>query len=141
MPTRLALRRGGSLMMGELNSPARRKALSASRMFAPTFHVQPEVMRRMDVLRRAINDRHPIRFSYSRADATESQREVRPLGLFFWGKVWTLAGWCQLRDDFRNFRVDRIGTLEVCRGTWTDEAGKALADFLRRCEDETFSER
>lgn len=116
-----------------LPDEAHRQALSTSKLFAPPYHVQPEVQRRLDVLRRAINDRHTLRFSYVRADATESQREVRPLGLFFWGSVWTLAGWCLLRDDFRNFRVDRIGPLEVHDAPWREEAGKALADFLRRC--------
>ena len=36
---------------------------------------------------------------------------MRPLGLFFWGAVWTLAAWCELRNDYRNFRIDRIQKL------------------------------
>ncbi|HET7650240.1 MAG TPA: WYL domain-containing protein, partial [Gammaproteobacteria bacterium] len=36
---------------------------------------------------------------------------IWPLGLFFWGNVWTLAAWCETREDYRNFRVDRIQTL------------------------------
>ena len=37
--------------------------------------------------------------------------EVRPLGLWFWGKVWTLIAWCELRGDFRAFRIDRIAAI------------------------------
>jgi predicted DNA-binding transcriptional regulator YafY len=33
--------------------------------------------------------------------------------LYFWGDVWTLAAWCELRRDFRNFRLDRIDDARV----------------------------
>ena len=33
---------------------------------------------------------------------------MRPLGCFYWSEVWTLAAWCEVREGFRNFRVDRI---------------------------------
>ncbi|MBK9573277.1 MAG: WYL domain-containing protein [Rhodoferax sp.] len=39
---------------------------------------------------------------------TVSQRSVRPLGCFYWGKVWTLAAWCEMRHGFRSFRLDRM---------------------------------
>lgn len=61
-----------------------------------------------------------------------SKRTVRPLGCFNWGKVWTLAAWCDERDDFRNFRVDRIQSSKVLVAGFKQEAGKTLADFLRK---------
>jgi len=45
--------------------------------------------------------------------------------------VWTLAGWCELRQDFRSFRVDRIRTLQTLPEAFRDESGKTLADLLR----------
>ncbi len=59
-------------------------------------------------------------------------RRVRPLGLYFWGDVWTLAAWCELREDFRNFRLDRIVEANITTEHFPDEAGKRLEDFLRR---------
>jgi predicted DNA-binding transcriptional regulator YafY len=57
---------------------------------------------------------------------------VRPLGCFFWGKVWTLACWCESRQDFRSFRLDRMATLQVEEvAPFREEAGKTLADYLR----------
>jgi predicted DNA-binding transcriptional regulator YafY len=61
-----------------------------------------------------------------------SERVVRPLGAFFWGKLWTLTAWCELRDDFRNFRLDRIQGFEVLPQPFEDEPGRTLRDFLRR---------
>ena len=46
----------------------------------------------------------------------------------------TLAAWCELRNDFRSFRVDRVETLEVLDDTFRDEPGKTLADMKRRHE-------
>lgn len=39
-------------------------------------------------------------------------RVVRPLGVWFWGKVWTAVCWCELRQDFRMFRIDRVQNLD-----------------------------
>jgi predicted DNA-binding transcriptional regulator YafY len=60
-----------------------------------------------------------------------NERTVRPLGVFYWGTVWTLAAWCELKEDFRSFRVDRIATLDVLEHRFVDEDGKTLADLLR----------
>ena len=57
---------------------------------------------------------------------------MRPLGCFYWGKVWTLSTWCELRNDFRGFRVDRMDAVEVLPERFRDEAGKTLADLLRQ---------
>jgi predicted DNA-binding transcriptional regulator YafY len=57
---------------------------------------------------------------------------VRPLGAFFWGRSWTLTAYCELRDDFRSFRIDRIRQLELLPDTFDPEPGKNLSDFLHR---------
>lgn len=61
---------------------------------------------------------------------------MRPLGCVYWGEVWTLAAWCEVREGFRNFRIDRIAGLEVLAERFRDEAGKTLADLLRQVDVE-----
>jgi predicted DNA-binding transcriptional regulator YafY len=61
-------------------------------------------------------------------------RTVRPLGLYFWGKVWTLAAWCELRDDFRSFRVDRI-TAPRLGPAFAEDPEKTLDVFLARIRE------
>jgi predicted DNA-binding transcriptional regulator YafY len=61
-----------------------------------------------------------------------SQRTLRPLGCFYWGKVWTLTAWCEERADFRNFRMDRIQSCVLLDSSFKPEPGKTLADFLRK---------
>ena len=60
-----------------------------------------------------------------------SERVVRPLGCIFWGEVWTLAAWCESRDGFRSFRIDRIEALAVLDERFRGEPGRSLADLLR----------
>lgn len=65
------------------------------------------------------------------ADAATSERTMHPLALFYWGAAWTLAVWCELRDDFRNFRLDRIAKLKILDEMYSEEPGRSLADFYR----------
>ncbi len=83
-----------------------------TRLFAPGFHAYARHTPLLDRLRGAINERRVLTLGYAREDGQLSERSVRPLGLFFWGSVWTLAAWCELRNDFRNFRIDRIHDLQ-----------------------------
>lgn len=77
--------------------------------------------------------RSSTRFAIYYRDETgaDTHRTVRPLGLVFWGKVWTLIAWCELRTDFRMFRIDRIAAAEAA-GPFSAEPGRTLADFYSR---------
>ena len=57
---------------------------------------------------------------------------MRPLSLAYFGPVWVLAAWCELRVDFRTFRLDRIEEFAVLADRFRPEAGKTLHDFLKR---------
>ena len=100
------------------------------------LEMTPEVRARIDEIEAAVVARHRLDMAYADAEGRETERTVRPLGLWFWGKVWTLVGWCELRDDFRMFRLDRIGRMDVDTAPFRPERGKTLADFYRLMEDE-----
>ena len=95
----------------------------------------PAVRARIDAIERAVEARRRLALSYVDAEQRPTERVVRPLGLWFWGKVWTLVAWCELRDDFRMFRIDRIVRMEEGGDTFLPERGKTLADFYRGMED------
>jgi predicted DNA-binding transcriptional regulator YafY len=71
-----------------------------------------------------------IRINMVYADEAEAQtkRVVRPLGVWFWGKVWTAVCWCELREGFRMFRLDRIQMLEEL-DRFRPQKGQSLRDF------------
>lgn len=84
----------------------------------------------IDRLDRATETRMALRLSYRDADGEATTRTVRPLGLWFWGKVWTLIAWCELRQDFRMFRIDRIASAEEM-APFRLERDKSLAAFFQ----------
>lgn len=104
-------------------------------IFVPDFHVPRELTDNVEPLRRAIAARHRLRFDYTDKRDAESNRTVRPLGLYFWGHAWTAVCWCELRSDFRNFRPDRMRNVEVLAGVFPDEDGRDLQTFLDQIRD------
>lgn len=89
----------------------------------------------LDRIDHAITHSQRLRIAYADAEGRETERTLRPLGLWFWGKVWTLIAWCELRTDFRMFRVDRIAQLSS-DGTFKPEQGRDLAAFYALMERE-----
>ncbi|MEM9427189.1 MAG: YafY family protein [Pseudomonadota bacterium] len=90
--------------------------------------LDPLTRTRLDDLETAIEARTRLEIGYRSEDGTESERVIRPLGLWFWGKVWTLVAWCELREDFRMFRADRIGTMAEV-GTYQPVPDQSLKAF------------
>lgn len=95
-----------------------------------------EARERIDELEQAVQSQQRLKLAYSDAQGEESSRVVWPLGLWFWGKVWTLVAWCELRDDFRIFRIDRIAAMTAEGGAYPSEPEKSLQEFYRRMEAE-----
>ena len=108
-----------------------RVAAESLALFAPDAGIAPEVRETLQAMRRAVLDRRKLRLRYTDEQGRASERTVRPLGCFFWGAVWTLAAWCELRQDFRSFRIDRVRDIEPLDERFRDEPGRTLADLLR----------
>lgn len=100
---------------------------------AMSSDISAELRARIDALEQAAEQRTRIEMAYRDETGAETARVVRPLGLWFWGKVWTLVAWCELREDFRMFRVDRMAEWTEA-GTFRAERDKSLQAFYRREE-------
>lgn len=111
-----------------------RPELDRQEILVPAFPVSPAVSETLAVLRAAIKRQYKVHFDYRREDEAPSSRTVHPLGLFYWGKVWTLVAWCELRDDFRHFRLDRMQRLANLPDRYPRVPGRTLQDFLAQCE-------
>ncbi|MGV6803855.1 MAG: helix-turn-helix transcriptional regulator [Ruegeria sp.] len=83
----------------------------------------------MAPIRAAIKSRQKLRLAYRRIDGTLTERTVRPLHMEYWGRVWTLTAWCELRHGFRVFRIDLIESVRPLPEIFADEPGKRLADY------------
>lgn len=108
--------------------------LERQEIMVPSFPFSLTVADELEVLRAAIKQQRKVRFDYRREDDEKSTRIVHPLGLFYWGKVWTLAAWCELRDGFRHFRLDRMSNIASLEDRYESLEGRTLQDFLAQCE-------
>lgn len=81
-------------------------------------------------LRRAIRDRARLEIAYVDLHGKESRRTARPLGLTVFDAAWLLTIWCEVKNDFRNLRVDRIRSAERTGQSFRHEKGKRFDDFL-----------
>jgi predicted DNA-binding transcriptional regulator YafY len=102
---------------------------------APQNHWSEPIEIQRGALRRAIRERRKLAFAYCSKAGEETERTVRPLLLSFYGSIWNLTSWCELRDDFRTFRLDLIKAPRFLDDRFEDEPGKRLADLMARPAD------
>lgn len=116
----------------EVVLPARlRDRIPDATLFAPGFHVRAAANAGLGALRGAIRARRKVTLSYRDRGDAPTERTVQPLGVFYWGASWSLGAWCELRRDFRNFRLDRVTKLDVLEETFAAEPGRTLTDLFR----------
>lgn len=118
---------------------ALRSELDRQELLVPDFNVDSVTRTHLALLRGAIKQQYKVSYDYRREDGQHSSRVVLPLGLFYWGRVWTLVAWCELRDDFRHFRLDRMIQTEVLSQSFTVLSGRSLQNYLDlvSCHDES----
>jgi predicted DNA-binding transcriptional regulator YafY len=106
--------------------------MASTALLAPPLHFMEPISFDLADLRRAVRAQVKVRFAYTDVLGQGSERVVRPLSLAYFGPVWVLAAWCELRVDFRTFRLDRIVGFGVTEEHFRPETGKTLHDFLKR---------
>jgi predicted DNA-binding transcriptional regulator YafY len=113
-------------------TPALRDRIDAVRLYAPATGARTDGPTRemLERLRGAIETSRVIEVAYGDEKGSVTERRLRPMALLFWGQVWTLVAWCELRDDFRSFRVDRFREIHVSEAVFVPEKGQRYEDFL-----------
>lgn len=77
----------------------------------------------------AVEAQRRVQLQYADRNGAITDRAVRPLALFGPAGAEVLIAWCEQREDFRVFRLDRILDLRVRRARFEAEPGKTLADY------------
>jgi len=98
-----------------------RSLLTATPLYAVNLQQKGPVPDALTLAREALGAHRKLRLRYRDKGDAASERVVRPLGAY-----------CELRQDFRNFRVDRIADCALLEETFTDEPGRTLADMMAR---------
>lgn len=85
-------------------------------------------------LRQAARAEQAIEIAYRDEEGQETQRTVLPLAIVFYQSALVLLAWCQLRADFRSFRIDRISALRVTEDSFRPRRVGMLRTYLQRLE-------
>lgn len=84
----------------------------------------------LKVVRRALRKANVLHLSYSDAEGNVSERRVRPLAIWAFTDGWLFAAWCELRNDFRAFRLDRVTAIEETGDHFADSPKHNLQAYL-----------
>lgn len=81
-------------------------------------------------VRTAIAAKETLTIGYQNAVGRSSTREARPLGLTLFENDWLLTIWCEIAQDFRHLRLDRITSLNGSGKRFRIEKGKRFKDAI-----------
>lgn len=85
---------------------------------------------------KAINEKKVIQITYQTPGNEQGQsRKVEPVGIYTAGSNWYLIAFCQLRNDYRNFRIDRITSFDILAERFTG-THPGLKSFLNQTRTE-----
>lgn len=110
--------------------PSDRRTLRPLQDLAVYASIAAVPCEQLGALRRAVAERRVVEIGYRSADGALTVRRIRPLQTEYWGRVWTCPAWCELRDAFRVFRVDRVEACAETGDTFALEPGRTYADYL-----------
>jgi len=81
-------------------------------------------------VRQAIRDEHKLRISYVDEAGARSERTIWPIAVAYYVQATLLGAWCELRQDYRHFRADRIVSLAVLEERYPSDNGRLMAEWL-----------
>lgn len=88
-------------------------------------------------MHQAIVDRKVIQLEYFSSYKEETTvRDAEPIGLFYYAQAWHFIGWCRLRKDYRDFRLDRIRKLITKEERFDDAPHPSLKEYIQQMTEE-----
>lgn len=85
----------------------------------------------MTAIQRAVASRTVLKITYTNQQGESSRREVEPLGVTYYGMGWHLIAWCRYRQEYRDFRSDRIRDLVNTGQSFKDREHISLQEYFR----------
>jgi len=86
-------------------------------------------------LRNAIRETRKLAIAYVDEEGSRTQRTIWPIAMAYYVDVTLLGAWCEMRNDFRNFRVDRILRSQLLDEKFEADSGKLMAQWLALPKD------
>ena len=98
----------------------------------PAIVYQPPAELHLQPILKAISTSSVIAIKYFSIEKNETtERRVEPVGMYYMGSHWYLVAFCQLRNDYRNFRTDKIDKLSFT-GETMSKTHPPLQNFINQ---------
>lgn len=102
----------------------------------PTFMYEAPTELHLQSILKAISTSSALEINYVSIEKNETtSRKVEPVGVYYLGSHWHLVAFCQLRNDYRNFRTDRISKLIITEELMS-KTHPPLQSFLNKMAEE-----
>ena len=96
-----------------------------------SLHNQHQSLPDGGLIREAIRQRQIIQIAYEDSEGTMTDRRVRPLVIWTLTDGWMFSGWCELREDFRTFRSDRIEKVAMTGDRFEEDERTGLRALMQ----------
>jgi predicted DNA-binding transcriptional regulator YafY len=83
-------------------------------------------------IRTAIRAERKLRIDYADEQGRSTSRTIWPFALAYYLEATVISAWCELRDDFRHFRADRVRSLAMLDEGFPVPGRTLTADWLKR---------
>ena len=103
-------------------------------LYAKRFYCRPEISIDIEALRDATRNERVISIDYADVEDNRTQRDIQPLAIVFFDRSLVVMAWCELRSDYRSFRIDRIIAMTVTNRSFRPRRVSMLREYLDRVE-------
>jgi predicted DNA-binding transcriptional regulator YafY len=107
-----------------------KKEIELQAIVVPDFHMTESTSHNLEAIRTAIDRNLKLDLCYRSLKGEETERVIWPFVLYFWGNKWTVGAWCELRDDFRAFRVDLIRDARLSEVPFAPDEKRSLEGYV-----------
>lgn len=108
-----------------------RDSVDGSNLLVGGGEVIPAVVD-LSAIRLAIREQKKLLIAYRNAGGTATERTIWPFAIGFFDRVRVVIGWCELRVNYRNFRLDRIDRMEVLPERYPRRRAVMLKEWRER---------
>jgi len=103
-------------------------------LYAKRSYCRPEISIDIEALRHATRAEQVIELDYSDVEGARTQRAIQPLAIVFFDRSLVVLAWCELREDYRSFRIDRIQEMTLTERSFRPRRVSMLREYLDRLE-------
>jgi predicted DNA-binding transcriptional regulator YafY len=80
-------------------------------------------------IRAAIRDSRKLFIGYADSEGRSSHRVIWPIAMAYYVDATLVGAWCELRGDYRNFRIERIQSSRVLRDRFDQQGGRLFREW------------